>query len=80
MNTKKYIYLIVIVLVVLLSLAIAVTAEFSLSKITSDPYGFIMRFFEMWVPAIGALGTIFVAIVIFLVLNYIRTPYSGVAR
>lgn len=72
MNVKKYLYVIVAVIVLLLALAVAVSAEFSLTKITSDPYGFIVRFLELWAPAVGAIGTVIVAIIIFLVLNYIR--------
>ena len=72
MNVKKYFYIIIIVLVLLLSLAIALSAEFSFTKITSDPYGFIVKFMELWVPAVGAIGTFIVAILIILVLNYIR--------
>ena len=72
MNVKKYLYIAIIVFLLLLALAIALSAEFSLSRITSDPYGFIVSFFELWAPAVGAIGTVIVAIVIFLVLNYIR--------
>jgi hypothetical protein len=72
MNVKKYFYLIIGVLVVLLILAIALSAEFSLTNITSDPSGFIIKFMEIWAPAAGAIGTIVVALVIILVLNYIR--------
>jgi uncharacterized membrane protein len=72
MNVKKYLYIAIGILVVLLILAIVVSAEFSLTQITSDPYGFIVSFLELWAPAVGAIGTVIVAIVIFLVLNYIR--------
>ena len=72
MNVKKYLYIIIAVIVLLLVLAIALCAEFSMTNITSDPYGFIVRFLELWAPAAGAIGTIIVAIVIILVLNYIR--------
>jgi len=58
--------------VVLLALAVALSAEFSLNNITSDPYVFIVKFLELWAPALGAIGTVIVAIVIILVLNYIR--------
>ena len=63
MNVKKYFYLIIGVLVVLLILAIALSAEFSLTNITSDPSGFIIKFMEIWAPAAGAIGTIVVALV-----------------
>jgi len=72
MNIKKYLYITISVLVLLLLLAIALSAEFSLTKITSDPYGFIVKFLELWAPAVGAIGTLIVAIVIIVVLNYIR--------
>lgn len=72
MKVQKYFYIIIIVLILLLSLAIALSAEFSLTKITADPYGFIVQFLELWAPAVGAIGTVFIAIVIILVLNYIR--------
>lgn len=72
MNVKKYFYIIIAVLVLLLLLAIALSAEFSLTKITSDPYGFFIRFMEIWAPAAGAIGTIIIAIVIIFVLSYIR--------
>lgn len=72
MNVKKYLYIAIGVLVLLLLLAIAVSAEFSFTKITSEPYDFVVSFLELWAPAVGAIGTVIVAIVIFLVLNYIR--------
>jgi len=72
MNVKKYFYFIIIALVVLFVLAIALSAEFSLTNITSDPSGFIIRLMEIWAPAAGAVGTVIVALVIILVLNYIR--------
>ena len=72
MNVKKYYYIIIAVIVLLLALAVALSAEFKFSNITSDPYGFIVRFLELWAPAVGAIGTIIVAIVIIIVLNYIR--------
>ena len=72
MNLKKYLYIVIIVFVLLISLAIAVSAEFSMSNITSDPYAFIVRILELWAPAIGAIGTVVVAVVIVIVLNYIR--------
>ena len=72
MNVKKYYYIAGAVIVLLLVLAIAVSAEFRFSNITSDPYVFIVKFLELWAPAIGAIGTIIVAIVIIIVLNYIR--------
>ena len=72
MNVRKYFYIVIAVIVLLLALAVAVSAEFSLTKISSDPYGFIVKFLELWAPAVGAIGTIIVAIIIILVLNYIR--------
>ena len=72
MNIKKYLYAIIGVIVVLLALAVALCAEFSMTKITADPYGFMVRFLELWAPAVGAAATIIVAIIIILVLNYIR--------
>jgi hypothetical protein len=59
-------------LVVLFLLAIALSAKFSLTNITADPYGFITKFLEIWAPAAGAIGTIIVAIVIIFLLSYIR--------
>jgi hypothetical protein len=72
MNVKKYLYIAVGVLLILLILAVALSADFSFTNITSDPYGFIVKFFELWAPAVGAVGTLIVAVVIILVLNYIR--------
>lgn len=72
MNVKKYYYIVIAVIVLLLALAIALSAEFSFANITSDPYGFIVRFLELWAPAVGAIGTVIVAIVIIIVLNNIR--------
>ena len=72
MRVQKYYYIIIIVFALLLSFAVALSAEFSITKITSDPYGFIVKFLELWAPAVGAIGTVIVAIVIILVLNYIR--------
>jgi len=72
MNVKKYVYITIGVIVALLALAIALSAEFSFTKITSDPYRFIISFLELWAPAVGAVGTFIVAVVIILVLNYIR--------
>jgi hypothetical protein len=71
-RVNKYYYTIITVFVLLLLLAVALSAEFSFSKITSDPYQFVVTFLELWAPAVGAIGTIVVAIVIILVLNYIR--------
>jgi hypothetical protein len=72
MNIKKYFYIIIAVLAILLLLAIALSAEFSFTNITSDPYGFFLRFMEIWAPAAGSIGTIIIAIVIIFVLSYIR--------
>jgi hypothetical protein len=72
MRIQKYFFITTIILVLLLSLAIALSAEFSLTKITSDPYGFLVDFLGLWAPAVGAIGTVIVAIVIILVLYYIR--------
>ena len=72
MNVKKSFFIIIAALVVLFLLAIALSAEFSLANITADPYGFITKFLEIWVPAAGAIGTIIVAIVIIFILSYIR--------
>jgi hypothetical protein len=71
-NIKKYFYIVIIIFVLLLALAIAVSAEFNLTNITSDAYEFIIKFLELWAPAVGAIGTVIVAIVIIFVLNYIR--------
>ncbi len=72
MNVKRIFYFIIIALVLLLVLAVALSAEFSLTNITSDPSGFILKFMEIWAPAAGAIGTVIVALVIIFVLNYIR--------
>ena len=78
MNVKKYLYIIVAVIVVLLALAIALCAEFSMTNITSDPYGFIIRFLELWAPAAGAIGTIIVAIVCSLLIALCEMAYVGI--
>jgi hypothetical protein len=72
MNVKKYFYFIVAALALLLLLAVALSAEFSLARITADPYGFFIRFMEIWAPAAGSVGTIIIAIVIVFVLSYIH--------
>jgi hypothetical protein len=72
MDVKRYFYFIIAAIMVLLLLAIALSAEFSFSNITADPWGFFMRFMEIWAPAAGAIGTVIVALVILLVLSYIR--------
>ncbi len=72
MNVKRIFYFIIIALVLLLVLAVALSAEFSLTNITSDTSGFILKFMEIWAPAAGAVGTVIVAVVIIFVLNYIR--------
>jgi len=71
-KVQKYYYIIIVAFVLLLLLAIALSAEFNFSNITSDPYMFVITFLQLWAPAVGAIGTIVVAIVIILVLNYLR--------
>jgi uncharacterized membrane protein len=72
MNVKRSFYIIIAALAALFLLAIALSAKFSLTSITADPYGFMTKFLEIWAPAAGAIGTIIVAIVIIFLLSYIR--------
>ena len=72
MKVSKYLYTAIIAILLVLSLAVAVSARFNLSNITSDPYEFIVNFLELWAPALSAVGTIVVAILIVLILYHVR--------
>lgn len=65
MNIKKYIFIAIGVFVAIVVLAIGISARFSLSNITADPYAFIENFFSQWSPALAAASTIIVAVMVF---------------
>jgi hypothetical protein len=66
MNIKKYLYIGIGVFLVIVFLAAGTTAEFKLSNVTSDVYGYIEKFFSQWSLALGAAGTVILAISVFL--------------
>lgn len=66
MNTKKYLYIGIGVFLFIVFLAAGITAEFKLSNITGDVYGYIENFFNQWSLALGAAGTIILALSVFL--------------
>jgi DNA-binding transcriptional regulator of glucitol operon len=61
MNIKKYVFIAIGAFVAIVIVAVGVSARFSLSNITADPYQFITDFFNQWSPALGAAGTLIVA-------------------
>jgi len=65
MNIKKYLYIGIGVFLVVVFLAAGTTAEFKLSNITSDVYSYIEKFFSQWSLALGAAGTIILALSVF---------------
>jgi len=65
MNIKRVAFIVGGVFLTIVSLAVCVSARFSLSNITSDPYTFISSFFNQWSLALSAAGTIILAISVF---------------
>jgi len=65
MNIKRVAFIIGGVFFAIVALAVCVSARFSLSNITSDPYAFISSFFNQWSLALSAAGTIILAISVF---------------
>ena len=65
MNIKRVVIIACSVFLVIVALAVCVSARFSLSNITSDPYAFILNFFDQWSLALSAAGTIILAISVF---------------
>lgn len=65
MNIKRVVIIACSVFLVLVALAVCISARFSLSNITSDPYAFISSFFNQWSLALSATGTIILAISVF---------------
>jgi len=66
MNIKKYLYIGIGVFLFIVFLAVGITAEFKLSNITGDVYGYIEKFFSQWSLALGAAGTVILALSVFL--------------
>jgi len=65
MNIKRVVIIACSVFLVTVALAVCVSARFSLSNITSDPFAFILNFFDQWSLALSAAGTIILAISVF---------------
>lgn len=65
MDIKKYLYIGIIVFLFIVFLAAGITAEFKLSNITSDVYGYIEKLFSQWSLALSAAGTIILALSVF---------------
>lgn len=65
MNIKKYLYIGIGVFLLIIFLAAGITAEFKLSNITSDVYSYIEKFFSQWSLALGAAGTVILALSVF---------------
>ena len=65
MNIKRVVIIACSVFLGIVALAVCVSARFSLSNITSDPYAFILNFFDQWSLALSAAGTIILAISVF---------------
>lgn len=66
MKIKKYVLIGIGAFSCIVALVIGISARFSLSNITSDPFSFIENFFHQWSPALAAAGTITVAIFAFI--------------
>ncbi|MDD5500740.1 MAG: hypothetical protein PHH57_03525 [Candidatus Omnitrophica bacterium] len=65
MSVKRLAIIVCVVFLVIVALAVCVSARFSLSNITSDPYVFISAFFNQWSLALSAAGTIILAVSVF---------------
>jgi len=65
MNIKRVVIIACSVFLVIVALAVCVSARFSLSNITGDPYAFILNFLDQWSLALSAAGTIILAISVF---------------
>lgn len=65
MNIKRVVIIACSVFLGIVALAVCISARFSLSNITSDPYAFILHFFDQWSLALSAAGTIILAISVF---------------
>jgi len=68
MSIKKILYIAIGVFLILVAGAIYVTTKLNPSLISTDPYRFIETFFNQWSSALGAAGTIILAISVFLVI------------
>jgi len=62
MNVKKYVSIGIGVFILIVLLAIGISAKFTFSNITSNPYMFIENFFSQWSSALSAAGTLIVAL------------------
>jgi len=65
MNIRKVIWVAIGTFLFIVALAIGFSARFSISNVTRDPYVFIENFFNQWSPALGAAGTVILAISVF---------------
>lgn len=65
MSLKKYLYIGIGVFLLLIFLAAGITAEFKLSNITDDVYGYIEKLFSQWSLALSATGTVILALSVF---------------
>ena len=90
MNIKKLSLIGGGLLLAIVALAVCISAKFSLSNITSNPYAFITSFFSQWSPALSAAGTLIVAFIAYLAIHenrrrqeqeerqYIRAVYDEI--
>lgn len=65
MNIKKVVWVAVVTFIIVVAFTIAFSARFNLSSITNEPYSFFEKFFNQWSPALGAAGTLILAISVF---------------
>lgn len=72
MSIKKYFYTIVTVLLFIFTLSVLISAKFNISNIIVDPYDFINSYLRLWSPALGAAGTLFIAVLAIIILYQIR--------
>ena len=62
MNVRRLLWVALGFFLAIVLVAIGISARFTLSNITANPYGFIEDFFSQWSPALSAAGAIIVAI------------------
>jgi len=65
MNMRKLIWVALGGFIAIVLVVIGISARFTLSHITANPYGFIEDFFSQWSPVLAAAGTVLLAISIF---------------
>ena len=59
---KKYVFVAIGAFFIIAALAVSISARFSLSNITANPYQFIDDFLIKWSPALSAVATVIIAI------------------